>query len=296
MADAARAIPVTATTTSWRFGPLQEPVMLAACSELITPLTQCLHGWPLTPWSGGTTTSPVITVARRGTEFVLTSHFIDGEETYTDEPSIVCAFMAELIMAYGAAKPETLFLHAGGAIVENRMMIFPARGKTGKSTLIAQLAHHGARIFSDDVIPLDTATLHARALGIEPRVRLPLPAGLPGAMNDWVARHRHLFNAKMTYIGLPRQGPGALVPLGEERPVDAIVLLARKAGARAELVPCPRAEVLKQLLRQHFGGPMPAATLVARLKALTDAAPCYRLTYGGGDEAPDLLHRLAGKP
>lgn len=269
---------------------------LVGCAELITPLTQCLHGWPVIPWSGGAAIPPVITVASRGTEFVLTSHFIDGEEVYGDPPSIICAFMAELIMAYGAANPETLFIHAGGAVMENRMMIFPARGKTGKSTLIAQLAHRGARIFSDDVIPLDTGTLCTHALGIEPRVRLPLPADLPTAMHDWVTRHRHLSNSKMTYIGLPRQGPGALAPLGEERPIDAIVLLVRDPGSRAELVPCSRAEVLKQLVRQHFGANTPAATLVARLKALTDAAPCYRLTYGGGDEAPDLLQRLAGKP
>jgi hypothetical protein len=203
--------------------------------------------------------------------------------------------MAELIMAYGAAQPEALFLHAGGAVIGNRMMIFPARGKTGKSTLIAQLAHRGARIFSDDVIPIHTGMLKVRALGIEPRLRLPLPASLPAAMGDWVTGHRHLFNSKMTYIGLPREGAGALAPLGEERPVDAIVLLARKTGARAELVPCPRAEVLKLLIAQHFGAATPTATLVDRLKALTDAAPCYRLTYGGGDEAPDLLQRLAGK-
>ncbi len=298
MADTAQAVPagrksLTATTTSWRFGPLQGPIELVGCAELMAPLTQCLQGWPVTPWPIGIATSPVITVTLRGTEYVLTSRFIVGEEVYADSPSIICAFMAELIMAYGTARPEALFLHAGGAVVEDKMIIFPARGKTGKSTLIAQLAHRGARIFSDDVVPLDTRTLHACALGIEPRVRLPLPVSLPNAMHNWVARHRHLFNSKMTYIGLPGQGPGALAPLDEERPVDAIVLLTRETGARPELAPCPRAEVLKLLVQQHFGGPTTAVTLVARLKALTDGAPCYRLTYGGGDEAPDLLHRMA---
>jgi hypothetical protein len=73
---------LTAATSLWRFGPLQGPVELAACAELITPMTQCLHGWPVTPWSGTAAISPVITVTPRDGEFVLTSRFIDGEEVY----------------------------------------------------------------------------------------------------------------------------------------------------------------------------------------------------------------------
>jgi len=284
---------LTQATTRWRFGPVAAPVEITGCTGLIGSITHCLHGWPVIPWMPESTDDPAIAITTRGTEFVLTSHFIIGEETYTDEPSIVCAFMAELIMAYGATQRNNLFLHAGGAIVEDRMMIFPAEGRAGKSTLVAQLAQSGARIFSDDVVPLDIATLRGRALGIEPRLRLPLPESLSAAMHGWVEAHRHLFNRKMTYVGLPRQGPGALVPLGEERPIDAIVLLAREPGARPTLEPCSRANLLKQMVYQHFGGPVAATTLIARFKVLVESAPCYRLHYDGGEEAPDLLHQMA---
>jgi len=280
-------------TTRWRFGPVAEPVEITGCTGLLEPVSRCLHGWPLAPWAPESTDDPAIAITTRETEFVLTSRFIAGEETYADAPSIVCAFMAELIMAYGATQRDNLFLHAGGAVVEDRMMVFPARGRAGKSTLVAQLAQRGARIFSDDVVPLDIATLRGRALGIEPRLRLPLPESLSATMHGWVEAHRRLFNRKITYVGLPRQGPGALAPLGEERPIDAIVLLAREPGARPTLEPCSRADVLKQLVHQHFGGPVTAVTLIARFKALVESAPCYRLRYDGGEEAPDLLHRMA---
>jgi hypothetical protein len=106
---------LTQATTRWHFGPVAASVEITCCTGLIGSITHCLHGWPVIPWMPESTDDPAIAITTRGTEFVLTSHFIIGEETYTDEPSIVCAFMAELIMAYGATQRDNLFLHAGGA-------------------------------------------------------------------------------------------------------------------------------------------------------------------------------------
>src|SRR3546814_15265532 len=102
-------------------------------------------------------------------------------------------------------------------MVHDRLFAFPAPGRTGKSTLTAQLAASGARIFSDDVLPLDVTTACAGALGIEPRLRLPLPAACSHGFQRWFARRKTLTNSRYAYIGLPRSGPGAPAPLGAER-------------------------------------------------------------------------------
>lgn len=286
--------PVTDATTHWRFATLSGPVTLMGCPDLIDEIKASLNGWPIAPWPpAGPRPASVITIARRGEDHVLTSDAIDGEESYPGVPFIVCAFMAELITAYGRTRPDRLFLHAGAAVVEDRLVVFPARGKTGKSTLTAQVASRGGRVFSDDVLPVALDSLNGMALGIEPRLRLPLPVDVAPPLRGWVDVHKRLTNRKMTYLGLPRRGAGSLAPFGEERPIDAFILLVREAGTRAVLEPCKRSDIMKLLIRQHFGAHAPAANVVERFKVLVENVPCYRLAYGGGEEAPELLLKMA---
>lgn len=284
-----------AATTYWRFGPVPAPVALRECDGLIDAAADSLHGWSVSAWVSGATELPLpcITVARSGDDYVLTAAGQGDEERYEDLPSIVCAFMAELIMAYGRTRPDQLFLHAGAAAVDGRLIVFPAHGKSGKSMLTAQIARRGGRVFSDDVLPIGMQSLKGMALGIEPRLRLPLPPAVGTGMQDWVGRHRRLSNRKMTYLALPREGPGALAPFGEEQAVGAFVLLNRAAGNRPAIEPFPRSEIMKLLIRQYFGTDTPMTALVERFKALTDSVPCYRLSYSGGEQAPDLLFDMA---
>jgi hypothetical protein len=288
---------VTDDTAFFRFGPVARPVAFVNCAPLSQTIAARLNGWAVAPWPETTARpEPVITVTRRENDYALASDTIKGEEIYEGDTNIVCAFIAELVMAFGAADPETLFLHAGGAVVGDRLVIYPARGKTGKSTLTAELAARGARVFTDDVVPVNLETGKAMALGIEPHLRKPLPDALPAAERRWIEDHVSIANARMAYLGLPRAGAGALAPLGETRRIGAFVLLKRNEGARPRLESCPRVDLMKLIIRQHFGAARPAPEILPRFKALIESAPCWRVTYSGGDEAARLIEELASKP
>ncbi|MFM2129636.1 MAG: hypothetical protein RL477_1182 [Pseudomonadota bacterium] len=283
---------MTAGRTLLRFGPISRPVAFTGCDGLVESVAARLCGWTVAPWLSADAPAPVISIAARGGKFSLISDFIAGEETYDDATDAVCALLAEVIMAMSAEAPDTLFLHAGAAVVNGRLIVYPARGKTGKSTLTAQLAAQGARVFSDDVVPVSLDTRRARALGIEPHLRLPLAGTLAADERRWIEDHTAVANRRTIYVGLPRSGPGALAPLGEECAIGAFVLLDRGEGIAPELAPCPRPDIMKLIIRQHFGAARPAADLLPGLKALIESAPCFRLRYSGGSEAASLLRRM----
>ncbi len=288
---------VTDDTAFFRFGPIARPVVFVNCASLAAMIAARLNGWSVTPWPRtGARSEPVITVTRRENDYALASDTIKGEETYEGEANIVCAFIAELVMAFGAADPDTLFLHAGGAVIADRLVIYPASGKTGKSTLTAQLAARGARVFTDDVVPVNLETGKAMALGIEPHLRKPLPDALPAAERRWIEDHVSIANKRMAYLGLPRKGAGSLAPLGEARKIGAFVLLERREGVAPLLEPCARVDLMKLIIRQHFGAARPAPEILPRFKALIESAPCWRITYSGGDEAARLIEELVARP
>lgn len=277
----------------YRFGPVAAPVAFHGCDDLVPLIAGRMHGWRITPWPDAGEVEPALAVTRQSSEYELRSRFMRKCETYDDAPKAAMAFFAELIMAYGAEAPNRFFLHAAGVVVQDFLFAFPAPGRTGKSTLTAQLAASGARIFSDDVLPLDVTTARAGALGIDPRLRLPLPVACSEAFRSWLARRKTLANSRYAYVTLPRHGPGALAPLGEERPVAAFIQLQREENVRATLAPCRRADIVALLIRQHFGGTLPMPRVVARFKGIVEATPCYRLTYADGAEAVEALDALA---
>lgn len=281
-------------TEDFHFAGLARPVRFAGCGALAATVAARLNGWAVAPWPANEPIpAPIIAVTSRGSHFILTGMYIDGEETYPDETDAACAFAAELIMAHGRANPDLVFLHGGAAMLDGRLIVYPAEGKTGKSTLTAQIAARGARIFSDDVVPVSLTTGTAHALGIEPHLRLPLPEALPEGDRRWIAGHLTLANSRLAYLGLPRTGAGALAPLGEESRVGGFVLLERRDDAVPSLSTCARADVMKLIIRQNFGNDRPASELLPRFKALVESAPCWRLRYRGGGEAADLLQTLS---
>lgn len=278
--------------TLFRFSRIGRPIAFDGCADLIESIAARLHGWDVAPWRAkvGEAPVPVITVSVRNGAFVLRSDTIDGEEVYGSTVNIVCAFMAELIMAYGTIDPALLLLHAGAVELAGHLIVYPAKGKTGKSTLTAQLARRGVRVFSDDVVPVNLRTGQGQSLGIEPRMRLPLPKeGLAHETRAWVETHMTLSGRHMGYVGLARRGPGSLAPLGEERPIGAFVQLVRVAGALPDLAPCPRTEIMQLLIGQNFGTGLPAPEMVICFKELVERTPSYRLRYGNCEAGDAVL-------
>ena len=117
----------------------------------------------------------------------------------------------------------------------------------GKSTLTAALAQAGFGVFSDDVLPVfyaNAGRAHGAALGIAPRLRLPLPQTAGPEFEHWVATVSGPSNRQYRYLAIadqPRHGKtlpiGAFVILDrQEEPVAATLSSSgRTAGSWRDL-------------------------------------------------------------
>lgn len=277
-----------------QFAGIARPVLFENCPDLLDRFSAVSCGWS---WqtAGEDAGEPCITVSAAllngQRAWRITSRWTPQAAVYDDPADILCALVADLILARTEAE-RLLCLHAGAVAIgpgpDAPLFAFPADTMSGKSTLTAALALSGARLYSDDVLPVDLAggpAAKAVALGIAPRPRLPLPDALPRPLRDEALRRMAIDNPRFGYIGLPR---GQLAPLGERRPIAAFVLLERTPG-HARLTAASRSEIMTLLLRQQFGAVPPAAELVERFAMLTATTRCWRLRHSDIGEAVALL-------
>ena len=241
-------------------------------------------GWPFSQTAR--TGEPAATVREIAGGFALRSPW--QEATFV-EPSAVraaCSIVVDVVTSHIAEHPSRLCLHCGSAVVGGRLVVFPSRSHAGKSTLIARLAADGCQIYGDDVLPLDEADRSGIAMGLAPRLRLPLPASASPAFRRFVAANAGPSDGRYHYLSLPGDG---LAARGVATPLGAIVLLDRRSSGPAHLGPARRADALKALISQNFARGAPAGELLARLHALMARLPGFTLAYSDLDEAAALI-------
>lgn len=244
----------------------------------------------MTPWTGASHRQPSVRVTRDNNKYVFASDWLKEPLRYRDMADAACTFFVQLTGAYSESRPDYFLLHAGAAAIGGKLIVFPAAGQVGKSTLSAVLAAHGAAIFSDDALPVSLNRRTGSALGFGPRPRLPLPDSLDQATRSFIEGHIGLGNADFAYLALPA---GRLVARGTECPIGAFVIPDRisdgETSRKIELLPASRAETMAQLIGQHLGTQPPSRELVEKLATLVGSIPCWRLRYGRADDAVKLL-------
>jgi hypothetical protein len=217
---------------------------------------------------------------------------------WRDRPSLVrekiretvvgalCGFHFELIDWYAEEHPGVLCLHAAAAVLGDGLVLFPAVQKAGKSVLTVALAARGVEVYADDVVPVDLATRRGLALGIVPRLRVPLPPNASPGFRRFVAAHRGPGHRNRQYLALP---DAVMAPLGATAPVRRIVILERRRSGPAALAPIDPADALEALLLQNFTWRAGAPAVLDALHAVVAGATCHRLRFARSDEAADLL-------
>jgi hypothetical protein len=225
---------------------------------------------------------------------VIASDWLKEPLRYSDDADAACTFFVQLNGAYSESRPDYFWLHAGAAVVDDRLIVLPGAGKIGKSTLSAVLASAGAAIFSDDALPISLERRTGSALGIGPRPRLPLPSSFDETTRTFIASHTGLANGDFAYLALPSGNePGNLVPRGTERPIGAFVIPDRTiepdTHEKMQLLPASRGETMAQLIGQHLGKQPPSRELVEKLATLVGSVPCWRLRYSQADDAAKFL-------
>ncbi len=280
------------------------PLILPVDGGLSETLQRCLRGWrirrsdwdpqiaahrvPIRAAQGG----PVLSLAepQPGGRYRVHSAYTDAPLDDLPAASAVCAMIADLAQAASAtvARKGGVGLHCGAFELGGRLIALTGAHRAGKSTLISRLsAEPDIVVFCDDVLPL-AADGMGQALGIAPRLRLPLPATVTAAFRNHVDRHLGPSDDRYGYLlapGLARKGRAA--------PLGAIVMLDRRPGAAGFHAMEPE-DALRLLVEQSITDFDQAASAYATAARLLDGVPVLRLVYQDLEEAVGLLRRAFG--
>lgn len=262
-------------------------VRFEGTESLIGELARLTYGWhrETAPVAAGS--SADICVARTNGGFrIATPELWPEPEEYDNICDILAAFLADLIALGLARRTDWQTLHATGVEYGGGLLVFPARGRSGKTTLAVYFAACGWRVFADDVLPLVEGGRRGFGIGVMPRVRLPLaPASAPGA-RQWIDRRLGLANEACAYLALSGD---ELAPFGTTAPVVAVLVPARRKNASPVLEPLSRSEALRHLLREKMTSPAPAVQTLEIFGHLVETVPCYRLVYEDASMVPAML-------
>lgn len=278
------------------FGATGWALDFADCEAIVAELPNVFRGWKIaaghpTDFPG---TRPRGTISRRGEGWHWQEQGAPRARSWDRVPPktpmrVITDVHEAAIAWFLADHPDYLCLHGAAVKIGGGLVCFPAKGRAGKSTLIATLAAHGHKVFCDDVLGLSPPSQRGVALGLEPRLRVPLAPNLAPEMRQFIAAHSGPTDASWNYLHL---GSGQLAPLGESAAIKAFVLLERTEGGNAELTAATAAEVLKNVIAENIIRKLPMDVIFERLHKLARGKPRYRLRYSDPEEAARLLAKV----
>ncbi|HSH49405.1 MAG TPA: PqqD family protein [Halomonas sp.] len=243
--------------------------------DVVDALARAMPGWPMTvrPAAGPTPGMYVY----RDAEGLWQGSLDEPDEFDLPSPaSAACSLVGELVSQRLDNAPTLLGLHCGSVEINGQLVLFPESSRAGKSTLSVAFAAAGYRVFGDDVLGL-TLGGEGVAMGVAPRLRLPLPDSFSREFVEYAKRHAGPEDARYRFV-IP--AANRLARFDESSPVGAIVLLERDPQIpQPNVVRLSPGEGLLQLLCQNFARDTPDDTLLERLLALMRRVPCLLLRY-----------------
>ena len=273
----------------YAFSGLQAPVAFSGCEALFPILSGVLRDWSLEKGRAENAASqgqPVITLQKKADGYERRSRWLSKLVRFSDPVDAVCDFIVDLIHAYNAEQNKNLCLHGAAVEFQTGLMVFPSTYRAGKSLLSVKLASCGARIFSDDVLPIPDGGNSGVALGILPRLRRPLPETAGDPLRTFIANRIGPQNKRYRYIRLDKRH---LAPRGTDAQVTAITILRRGAGEKPTLKTATTSDVVRDMILRNFARENPGIDILDRLHAVVEQAACYTLTYDTLDQAAALL-------
>lgn len=268
------------------FDNVARPVRLESVENAPSAFVSVFRYWPWWSIPEDSAADVQIRVTPDGNAYWLEAPWLDEKLRYNDAVNLACGLAVQVNHAMLLDRPNLICLHGAGIEIDGRLVVFPNAYRAGKSLLTASLAAAGARVFSDDILPIDRNSRQGIAIGVSPRLRLPLPRTLGERSRRFIEGRSGGKNAQYLYVELEER---LQAPFGEQSPFAGFVLLERRDGAPATLEPVSDGETLKQLVLRNFARQIPAAASLDFLHGLVASSACYRLTYSVGDDAADVL-------
>jgi hypothetical protein len=273
----------------FHFSGLSAPIAFDdSCLELLPIMEKVLYHWRISTCLSVQEVEPIIRIEAQDGGYQRHSAWVkQGKGFFHDPLDAVCDFIVDLIHAFVADNPDLLCLHCAAVEFEQGLVLFPNTYKAGKSTLTVKLASMGCRVFSDDVMPLFKRSRNGIALGIQPRLRIPLPDNTDQAFVDFVETTPGTANRRYRYPALDQN---LLAPLGTESPIRAIVVLKRDNENPPALTEATKGHVLKDVILRNFARQGPAVNILDTLFSLVESTDCFTLNYATPAEAAELLN------
>jgi len=218
--------------------------------------------------------------------YVLKPHWRRKPMRRLGTASAVCGIIADVCQAYCDQRPGTLALHCGAFELHGRLIALTGPFRAGKSTLIARMAcDSDVSIYCDDVLPL-TEDGRAVALGLAPRLRLPVPDGLREPLGKASHVEPGPGDHRYGYILTP-----SLADHGTVGDLSAIFVLDRSSGQRSGVYRVSHEETIAHLIRQNIADPGDPLDHVDRVAEMARAIPCLKLVYRDVEDAARLLRQ-----
>lgn len=220
------------------------------------------------------------------------------QSIYTDEPttglstaSAVCSVLADILETHIANSENPIALHAGAFVMGGKLVAVSGPRRAGKSTLISRLcAEPDVQIYCDDVLPIDRKG-HGIALGLAPRLRLPLPKLASPLFRQHVHEHLGPHDERYGYLCSAN-----VAAHGTTHPLAALLILDRREQAMiAHFCELNEDDALFYALQQNMGNFANPQEALLRTHALLGNAHCLRLVYHDLEDAVLLLRQAFGQ-
>lgn len=266
---------------------------LVEAEELLPVLQQAMPGWSIERCSA-LPEAPEICVWQHPDGYWQEAPALPQGALLDTDVGTACSVVADLAGAFLHRHPELVGLHCGSVELNGQLVIFPDAHRAGKSTLTSAFAAAGCRVFGDDVLAL-TPDGEGIALGVAPRLRLPVPEALSVDFQHFVACHLGPFDDRYGYLNL---SSSQLAAHGDRSPLGAVLLIDRDPTLTApQLTRLQPGDGLWQLLQQNFAEHESDQALMDRFLPLLQRLPCFLLRYSDAYEAALwLAKRWEGQP
>lgn len=189
------------------------------------------------------------------------------------------ALFHRTIQAFMRAKSELLWLHAGAAAQQAHAWLLLGPSRSGKSTLVTELARSGWHFLSDEVAPIDPHSRTVMPFPLTPLVRKPSPIAVEQSRFGKFKKDVFPLNSVTVADTAIR--------------IAGFVLPTYRTSARAEISTCSPATTVVKMLNNSLNLKPYTAEQVGQVCELVAQTPCYELIYGDATEATRLLQAVA---
>lgn len=295
MTSATPAAPAPTGAGRWlhlRFRGIPQGVLVPDRPELRHGLEDILAGWPVEfrplarPEDARGEVLSALNPSADGASYALASRYTDTPLFGLGLAGALCGLLADVLTAHAEANPGAFTLHCGAVRFGDGIAVLCGPRRAGKSTLVARLgAEPDLAVFCDDVLPVD-ADGQGLALGLAPRLRLPLPPDASARFRDHVEAHLGPADDRYGYLCTP-----TVARHGTRAPIAALIVLDRRESGPARLHRLDPDDGMKHLLARNFGDLASPAQAFALAEATARQARCLTLVYSDLEDAVALLRR-----